>query len=178
MKEDFNDEKKEEIEKEINKIMEELKSLETNQNSKKVKPKIIVISPFLFKNKFISFILMYLIGVFCFCGILGIFEYFQLYRIIDAFIIPLIMLMLEISFKNIIIKSNMKLVFKTKGMILSLITLITSIITMCVFETSFLGINEYTLLAFVFTYILVRYIIFTQIKQVYLKKQFFKQGGI
>jgi hypothetical protein len=86
--------------------------------------------------------------------------------------------MLEISFKKIIIKSNMKLVFKTKGMILSLITLTTSIITMCVFETSFLGINEYSLLAFVVTYILVRYIIFTQIKQIYLKKQFFKQGGI
>ena len=136
-----------------------------------------VISPFLFKNIFISCIVMYLINVFCFCGVLGIFDYFELNNITDALLIPFCIFVLEMSIKYVIVKLKPIWVIKSSGLILSLVAMLSSLYVLSEFNESFFGITDTLLIIFLFTFLVVRYVINLTIKSAYLKKKFFKFGG-
>ena len=68
-------------------------------------------------------------------------------------------------------------VIKSSGLILSLVSMLVSLFVLSQFVYSFFGITESTLIMFLFTFLVVRYVIKATIKSSYLKKHFFKLGG-
>ena len=162
-------------------IQELLKTLEdmnkdNNNNSKKKKVSI-VITPFLFKSKFLSILFTYALTLFCFVGVLGIIEFIKINIPFDVLLITACIVMLEYSAKILISKQFPQLVFKTMGTIIPVINFIITIAVVSCFEKSFFGLNEYTIIAFAFVFLMVRAIIMNAIKRKVIQNKMFIRKG-
>lgn len=164
-------------EEEIQELLKTLEEMNKDNNNSKKKKVSIVITPFLFKSKFLSILFTYALTLFCFVGVLGITEFIKINIALDVLLITACIVMLEYSAKILISKRFPQLVLKTMGTIIPVINFVIAIAVMSCFEKSFFGLNEYTMIAFAFVFLMVRAMIMNAVKRKVIQNKMFIRKG-
>lgn len=157
--------KEEENVEDIRKLLEELEKSSFDNYEKKVK--IIILSPFLFKNKYLTILVLFILNIICFSGVLGIFNFFQLNNKWDIVVISFCLVSFEMFFKVLLYRS----------IFVHFITFLTTLLVLSFYKDTFVGATDVNIFGFIIIFLVFRSLVIHEIKKIQFKVSMTKKRG-